>query len=147
MIVRSNAPNPKGYTMAENRKTKQVGYKEPPKHSQFRPGTSGNPRGRPKHIRNFKNDFRDELDEHIQIREGGHEIKVTKQRAFIKALVAAAIDGDMRATSALVSFCTRTLGSEEDQTDTAEASTEDLDIIESFVERERQRLTQKKIDK
>jgi hypothetical protein len=122
---------------------KRVGYKRPPKHAQFRPGESGNPKGRPKQTRNFKTDLGDELGQHIPIREGGREMKVTKQRAFIKALVAAAIKGDMRATSALVSFCTRTLGGEE-QTDAAEASTEDLDIIESFVERERQRLTKKR---
>ena len=38
--------------------------------------------------------------------------KITKQRAFVKALVAAAIKGDMRVTSAIVSFCTRAFGNE-----------------------------------
>ena len=131
--------------MVDNRNNQQVGHKRPPKHTQFRPGKSGNPRGRPKHVRNFKTDLRDELSEHIPIREAGREMKISKQRAFIKALVAAAIKGDMRATSALVSFCTRTLGSE-DQTDAAEASTGDVDIIEAFVERERKRLTRNNPD-
>ena len=129
--------------MSDNRNNQQVGYKRPPTHTQFRAGASGNPRGRPKQERNFKTDLRDELSENIPIREGGREMKISKQRAFIKALVAAAIKGDMRATSALVSFCTRTLGSE-DKTDAAEASTEDLDIIEAFVERERKRLAKKR---
>ncbi len=131
--------------MSDNRNNQQVGYKRPPKHTQFRAGTSGNPRGRPKQVRNFKTDLRDELSENIPIREGGREMKISKQRAFIKALVAAAIKGDMRATSALVSFCTRTLGSE-DKTDAAEASTEDLDIIEAFVEHERKRLAKDNTD-
>lgn len=131
--------------MTDNR-NQQIGYKRPPKHAQFRPGESGNPKGRPKRVRNFKNDLRDELGQHIPIREGGRVMRVSKQRAFVKALVAAAINGDMRATSALVSFCTRSLGSD-DQTDATEASTDDLEIIESFVERERQRRDKKKPDK
>lgn len=131
--------------MTDNR-SHQVGYKRPPKHAQFRPGESGNPKGRPKRVRNFNADLRDELGQHIPIREGGRDLKITKQRAFVKALVAAAINGDMRATSALVSFCTRTLASEE-QSDATEASTDDLDIIETFVERERQRRNKKKPDK
>jgi hypothetical protein len=132
--------------MANNDGEDNVGYKRPPKLTQFRPGKSGNAKGRPTHVRNFKTDLRDELGEYIPVREGGREMKITKQRAFIKALVAAAIKGDMRATNALVSFCNRTHGSE-DQADPADtASTDDLDIIEAFVERERKRLPKKQGD-
>ena len=132
--------------MTEDPDEERVGYKHPPKGTRFRPGRSGNPKGRRKHVHNFKTDLRDELSEQISIREGDREVKLTKQRAFIKALVAAAIEGDMRATSALVSFCTRTLGSEE-HTDASDiASIEDLAIIESFVERERKRLSKNETD-
>jgi hypothetical protein len=116
-----------------------VGYKRPPKHKQFQPGQSGNRRGRRKGARNFKTDLVAELHEQIPIRENGREMKITKQRAFIKALVAAAIKGDMRATSALVSFCTRSLGSEDEEDVNASSPAEDIDIIEAFVKRERQR--------
>jgi len=96
--------------MANDREDDAVGYKRPPRHSQFMPGRSGNPHGRRKNVQNFKTDLLDELREQIPIRENGRERRISKQRAFIKALVAAAIKGDMRATNALVSFCTRSLG-------------------------------------
>ena len=35
---------------------KKVGYKRPPLHTRFRPGMSGNPRGRQKGVRNFAAD-------------------------------------------------------------------------------------------
>ena len=84
-----------------------AGYKRPPRRTQFQPGQSGNPRGRRKNVRNFTTDLLDELREQISVRENGRERRISKQRAFIKALVASAIKGDMRATSALVALCSR----------------------------------------
>ena len=36
----------------------KVGYGKPPLHSRFTRGQSGNPKGRPKGVRNFKTDVR-----------------------------------------------------------------------------------------
>ena len=125
--------------MAQNNNNAGVGYKRPPQHTQFKPGQSGNPRGRSKNVRNFKTDLIDELREQIPVRENGRERKISKQRAFIKALVAAAIKGDMRATNALVSFCTRSLGAQAEEEADPAPSAEDIDIIETFLTRERKR--------
>ena len=38
-----------------------VGYKKPPKRTQFKPGQSGNPRGRPKGTKNLKTDLAEAL--------------------------------------------------------------------------------------
>jgi hypothetical protein len=126
--------------MAEKRGEAGIGYKQPPERTRFQPGQSGNPKGRPKHVRNFKTDLREELGEVIPVREGGRDMKISKQRAFIKALVAAAIKGDMRATNALVSFCTKAFGSDQQEEDVIPApNSEDLEILEAFVGRERKR--------
>jgi hypothetical protein len=114
----------------------RVGYRRPPKNSRFKPGHSGNPKGRPKHARNLKTEFLDELSEVIRVREGDREMKITKQRAFVKALVAAAIKGDMRAANALVSFCTRAFGDEDDDARASAAAPDDLEILDEFVGRE-----------
>ena len=132
--------------MANDGEDDGVGYKQPPRHSQFMPGKSGNPHGRRKNVQNFKNDLLDELREQIPIRENGRERRISKQRAFIKALVAAAIKGDMRATNALVSFCTRSLGGQTEEDADAAPAADDFDIIEAFVARERKRRRSKETD-
>jgi hypothetical protein len=114
----------------------RVGYKRPPARTRFKPGKSGNPKGRPKHARNLKTEFLEELGEVIRVREGDREMKISKQRAFVKALVAAAIKGDMRATSALVSFCTRAFGNEPEDDQPQSPAPDDLEILNEFVGRE-----------
>jgi hypothetical protein len=114
----------------------RVGYKRPPARTRFKPGQSGNPKGRPKHARNLKTEFLEELAEVIHVREGGREKKISKQRAFVKALIAAAIKGDMRATSALVSFCTRAFGNEPENDQSPSPVPDDLEILNEFVGRE-----------
>ena len=79
--------------MSEDYEADAVGYKHPPRANQFRPGQSGNPSGRPKGTRNFRSELREELGELITVRDGDREIQLSKQRALIKSLVGAAIDG------------------------------------------------------
>jgi hypothetical protein len=79
-----------------------VGYKKPPKAGQFQPGKSGNPRGRSKNIKNFRTDFMEELDQKIELSEGGKKVKVSKQQALIKRLINGAINGDAKATATVV---------------------------------------------
>jgi hypothetical protein len=124
--------------MLNNDNENDVGYKRPPKHTQFKQGQSGNPAGRKKNVRNFKTDLMDELREMIVIRENGRERKISKQRAFIKALVAAAIKSDVRAINAVVG-CTRNFGASIEDETPAAVDPEDLDILEAFVTRERKR--------
>lgn len=64
-----------------------TGYKKPPKHTQFKPGQSGNPQGRPKGTKNLATDLDEELSEKILVTEGGKQRETTKQRAMLKSLV------------------------------------------------------------
>jgi hypothetical protein len=57
--------------MASKEDDDRVGYKRPPTHTRFKPGQSDNPKGRPKHARNLKTEFLEELNEVILVREGG----------------------------------------------------------------------------
>ena len=86
-----------------------VGYRRPPKHTQFQKGKSGNPRGRPKKTASFQSDLAAELQEKLTLTEHGKEKRVTKQRALIKTLTSAAIKKDIRAVSALLA-CIRLFG-------------------------------------
>ena len=61
----------------------EVGYGKPPKSGQFKPGQSGNKKGRPKGRKNFETEFLEELYEKVPIKENGKETKVSKQRLVV----------------------------------------------------------------
>jgi hypothetical protein len=119
--------------MSEEYEADSVGYKRPPRQHQFRPGQSGNPSGRPKGARNFRSELREELSEVVTVRDGEREIQVSKQRALIKSLVAAAIEGNQRAAASVLAICVRMLADADD--DEAIDSVEDRDIVEAFSKR------------
>jgi hypothetical protein len=86
-----------------------VGYGKPPMHTRWKKGQSGNPRGRPKGVGDFKNDLFAELAQVIQITEGGKAKRITKQRALVKALTTSSIKGDTRAANILIALCARVI--------------------------------------
>jgi Family of unknown function (DUF5681) len=119
--------------MTENEQAGSVGYKRPPREHQFRPGQSGNPSGRPKGARNFRSELREELSEVVTVHDGNRDIQISKQRALIKSVVAAAIDGNQRAAASVLAMCMRMLADAED--DEAIERAEDADIVEAFTKR------------
>jgi hypothetical protein len=87
----------------------KVGYGKPPKSGQFKHGKSGNPKGRPKGSLKLATDLAAELNEQITVREDGKPRRVSKQRALIKSLMAKALQGDIRANSAVLSLYARVI--------------------------------------
>lgn len=108
----------------------QIGYKRPPKGTRFRPGHSGNPKGRPKGTKNLKTDLLEELQERIQVREGGQPKTLSKQRAMVKSLTNQAIQGDARASSILFTLLQRFYSDEEADRPEVELDAEDRAILE-----------------
>lgn len=82
--------------MAGNGKEK-VGYCNPPKHTQFAKGRSGNPKGRPKGKPNVTTALQRALNEKVIVNENGRRKTFTKLQAAVKQLVNKAASGELRA--------------------------------------------------
>lgn len=83
----------------------EVGYGKPPTHSRFKPGQSGNPRGRPKgaktkrpalHEERMKDIILDEAYREITVRDGNRDITVPMAQAVVRAMSVKAAKGDHR---------------------------------------------------
>ena len=114
----------------------EVGYGRPPKHSRFKAGMSGNPKGRPKGAKGMKSILRKELSEKVEITENGRKKRLTKLELLIKRLTAEALKGDIRAIRELSSLAMALLGAEDEQPEKAnELARDDHSIVEDFLRR------------
>lgn len=112
-----------------------VGYSKPPKSTQFKPGQSGNPKGRPSGIKNLSTDLQEELESSVLITENSQQREVTKQRAVIKTMFAKAMKGDSRAASTLITLI---LGLEQNNRERQQVKSlgaEDRAILEAYQEK------------
>jgi Family of unknown function (DUF5681) len=89
------------------RKGTERNYRKPPKASQFKPGQSGNPKGRPKGVRNFETDLDEALRALVEVKTNGGVRRITMQKALLQTLAEKARDGDLRAIQHLTSLILR----------------------------------------
>lgn len=85
-----------------NAEEKPVGYGNPPEHSRWKHGQSGNPSGRPKRTVRLNHVLRDVVNSPITIKENGCDREVTKLEAALQALMVRAIRGDTKASHLLL---------------------------------------------
>ena len=95
--------NPKDKQQASSNAS-GVGYRKPPVQSQFKPGQSGNPKGRRKGSLNYEATLLRTLQETVIINENGKRKQVTKLEAALKQLLNKAASGDLRALTLLTSL-------------------------------------------
>jgi hypothetical protein len=84
----------------------KVGYKRPPSKSQFKPGQSGNPRGRPKRKVDMTDSLHKALDEKIVVNEAGKTL--TKLEALVQSQVDRVLQGEAKAIPALIRLLSKT---------------------------------------
>lgn len=78
-----------------------VGYCNPPRHTRFKKGQSGNPKGRTKKNKNWATVLIETLNEKVAINENGKRKKITKLEAMAKQTANKAASGDVRAARML----------------------------------------------
>lgn len=116
----------------------EVGHGRPPKHAQFKPGRSGNPRGRPKGSRNFSTDLKATLNERVYVTKGGRRKAVSTQAATLMRLREKALSGDPRALDRYIDLA-RIYNDAEISDAAAGLGKTDAEILEGFEERLRRR--------
>jgi Family of unknown function (DUF5681) len=79
-----------------------VGYGRPPIHSRFKPGRSGNAKGRPKGSCNVKAELKKVYTDKIVIHEGGKKRHVTRITVLLLRQWERGIKGDERAAQAAI---------------------------------------------
>lgn len=95
----------------------EVGYRRPPASGQFKKGSSGNPKGRPKGAKNFLTLLEQELSQTIVVTENGKKKSVSRLQAMVKRLVAGAMQGDPKQLLTLVEIMRKSGGLEPAQID------------------------------
>ena len=86
----------------------EIGYRRPPKDSQFTKGKSGNSKGRPKGTKNFLTLLEKELGQSIVVNENGKRKTITRLQAMVKRMVAGALQGDHKSLLTLVDVLRKT---------------------------------------
>lgn len=112
-----------------------VGYKKPPKHSQFSKGKSGNPKGRRKGSKNVGTVLNEVLNEKVIINENGHRRQVTKLAAAIKQVVNNAAAGDKNALRLLIQLVPSLNFIISDEVPNPLSTEEDLKVLKNLTER------------
>lgn len=124
-----------------------VGYGRPPKHSRFKPGQSGNPKGRPKGAKSQKTIVLDMLLAPIDYVENGVRRKASRLELIFKRMVEKALKGDLRAAERLISMYA-TLEEGDRQTDAANPASEiDIEAEDEAILKEARELFSKKGDR
>jgi hypothetical protein len=123
--------------MARTNRDYEIGYGKPPKGTQFKPGQSGNPKGRPKGSKAIPTLVHEELKTRIAVSEGGVTKRMSKGEAIVKRLVSGALKGDLKAIG-LVSVFSRNASAGPPAADTP-LSPEEQKIFDSIYGQKRRK--------
>jgi hypothetical protein len=80
----------------------EVGYGRPPKRGQFKPGKSGNSKGRPKGSKNLQDMIDAELNKTVVVNENGKRQSASKREVVAKRLINKALEGQDRAINTIL---------------------------------------------
>ena len=109
----------------------RVGYRKPPKHTRFRPGTSGNPTGKRKGACNLSTAVKEALLVPVQLKDGGKARNVSTQKAVLMRLREKALKGDARSLDRMIDLA-RKFNNDPHANVTSHSSAEDEEILAAY---------------
>lgn len=110
-----------------------VGYRRPPKTTQFKPGTSGNPKGRPKGSRPVGAVLQDIIQQNVLVTENGKTRRVPALEAMLRRLTNDAMRGEQRAIKSLLSLLDRYGELPQTKLKLGEMLAEDAEILAQYL--------------
>ena len=118
--------------MKQSMPESDVGYGRPPRANQFKPGQSGNPKGRPKGAKSEASILYELLHRKIPIREGGRTRKITVLEAILLRFTEDSLKGNTKSAAFLLNRHGTLVSGEPQGSD---ISDDDQEILEAFAQR------------
>jgi hypothetical protein len=110
-----------------------VGYRKPPKSTQFKKGKSGNPKGRLRGSRGVSAVLRDVVRQKIPVTENGKTRRVPALEVMLRRLANDAVRNDPRALKLILSLVDRYAEAPEVESRIDEVLAEDQEILARYL--------------
>jgi hypothetical protein len=109
-MIKGGKRNPSPKKRAAERD--DVGYGKPPREHQFKPGKSGNPKGRPKGAKNQETILLDLLQQKISLNERGKARRITILEGILRRIIEDGLKGNTKSAAFLLNRCQATTSGE-----------------------------------
>lgn len=110
-----------------------VGYGRPPKETRFKPGQSGNPKGRKRKPKSVQAQMQSVLSKKIDITEGGRTRRLSLQEVMLRNIANKAAKGDLRAANFVLGLINSDAATQSDTIDKTKLSSEDQALFEQMM--------------
>jgi hypothetical protein len=111
-----------------------VGYRRPPESTRFKPGESGNPKGRPKGSRSVGTVLLEIIQQKIAVTQNGKTRRLPLLEIMLRRLVNDAVRGEQRSIKFLLSLLEHYGDSSQPAEQLAELLTEDAEILAQYLD-------------
>ena len=108
----------------------EAGYGKPPKSGMFNKGQSGNPKGRPKGVKNFQTELCSVLRSKVSVTEAGKLKSVSVVEAALMRLREKALKGDQRYLEILLGYAQESSGASDARSRERQLSKIEQDIAD-----------------
>ena len=108
----------------------EAGYGKPPKSGMFKKGQSGNPKGRPKGVKNFQTELCSVLRLKVTVTEAGKLKSVSVVEAALMRLREKALKGDQRSLEILFGYAQESSGASDARSRERQLSKIEQDIAD-----------------